>query len=253
MFNKGMTLKTKSFIFNTSTVLCFINFIFSLLIIISNSVFQKESYIILLIITLLSLAASIIVQFLHRKTLSTEIIFFSIFLVSLSIQSIRIIKPLVEFSSYLVVIQIARVAIFFKYLAFLSLLGAALFSYGIKKQKIGSWLLLSLLGSLTISAIIHFNTGVVGNSLLPQIIYHKEESVIAFSLLVLTVLSFIKTGFDTKNREYIYMGISTVLLFLGLEIIFMSLNTFPGVMALISLILGFSLFLKSVHNITLWS
>ncbi|OQY36745.1 MAG: hypothetical protein B6229_09475 [Spirochaetaceae bacterium 4572_7] len=70
--------------------------------------------------------------------------------------------------------------------------------------------------------------------------------------MTITTLSFIKTGFDTKNREYIYIGISTTLLSLGLILMFGAITIFSGVTVSIMLIIGLISFLKSVHNITLW-
>ncbi|OQY36746.1 MAG: hypothetical protein B6229_09480 [Spirochaetaceae bacterium 4572_7] len=138
-----MTLKTKSFIFNISTTICAITFIIFLSIVSMVKELQDSPYIMLIIISGIVLATSIILQLFYKKALSTEIIFLTIFLLSIAMQN-RIAIPLFEFNSYIVTLVISRISILFKYLGLLSLLGASLFSYSIKQQKIGSWLLLSI-------------------------------------------------------------------------------------------------------------
>lgn len=247
-----MTLKTKNIILNSTTSL---NIIISLILVSLMTLFPEIRHtkqIILLINSLIILIGTLLVYLFFKKSLPSEIILFVIFLTSLSIQGIRMLDFLIDFETFMVSILIGRVSIFFKYIGLLSLLGASLFSYSIKKQKIGSWLLLTLFASAIISTIIHFNTGIIENNLLPRIIFGKEEFVISISILIITVTTLIKSAFDAKNRDYLYLGISTFSLSLSIILSFISLNIISGILLLLLLIIGIIMFLKSMHNIALW-
>ncbi len=247
-----MTLKTKNIILNSTTAL---NMIISLILVSLFTLFPEirhTNQVILLLNSLFVLIGTLLVYLFFKKSLPSEIILFIIFLTSLSLQGIRVLDFLIEFETFMVTILIGRISIFFKYVGLLSLLGASLFSYSIKKQKVGSWILLSVLGSIIISTIIHFNTGIIENNLLPKIIFNKEELVITMSILVITVSTLIKSGFDAKNRDYLYLGVSTFALSLSLTLTFISLNLLSGIIILLLFIIGSIMFLKSMHNITLW-
>jgi hypothetical protein len=247
-----MTLKAKNIIFNTTSLICILNFIALIVLLARFPIIRGINQSIIFTISTLLFFTTIFIQVFYKKSLSAEVILFVIFLVSLSVQSIRIIEPLINYNSYIITLIIARTSIFFKYLALLSLLGASLFSFSIKKQKVGSWVLISIFISLILSVIIHFNTGIVEYNLLPKIIYAREEIVISAAIMIITVLTFIKSGFDAKNMEYIYLGIASFLLTLGLEMTFISLELFPGIVTCILLISGIILYLKSIHTIILW-
>lgn len=247
-----MTLKIKRIIFNTNTIICLLNSVFLLFLTVNNKALQTVSTYTLLAIMTVTLISIIFLQLFYKKSLSTQILFLSVFITSLSMQGLRIIEPVINFDSFLITVQISRISIFCKYLGLLSLLGASLFSNSIKKQKIGSWLILSILASVTISSIIHFNTGIVGKNLIAKIIYGKEELILSIFIAVITVLTFVKTGFDTKNREYFILGIASFLLILGLILTFTTLTILSGIFIIILLVSGLITFMKSVHNITLW-
>ncbi|MBN2618350.1 MAG: hypothetical protein JXR64_08590, partial [Spirochaetales bacterium] len=156
-------------------------------------------------------------------------------------------------NSSIYIIFISRLFIFFKYLGLLSILGASLFTFTIKKQKIGNWILLSVLTSIVMAYFVHFNTGVIEKNLIPQIIFYKEENVITISIISLLFITFIKSGFDAKNREYFYMGIASLWICLGFVLSLILSSFISGVIIIILFIFGSALYLKSMHNITLWS
>ncbi|MGL1893790.1 MAG: hypothetical protein OCD02_19290 [Spirochaetaceae bacterium] len=248
-----MTLKTKNTILNFGTAINSMVLVLLSTLICIYPVLWNAQQLVILIITLIVLVLSIIIQVFYKKSLTSEIIFFVVFLSSLSIQSIRIIEPIFRSETFMVMLIIARTCIFFKYFALLSLLGASLFSFSFKKQKIGSWLLISLLVSLILSLFIHFNTGTIQQNMLPKIIYNKEEFILTLTVSVITTATFFKNAFDAKNREYIYIGISSTVLTLSLILSFISLNILTGIIMCLLLIFGSIVYLKSIHTITLWS
>ena len=248
-----MTLKAKNIILNLSTALPGINFcLYFLIFLIYPETRDTETTIIIIIITI-CLITSIFIQFYFRKSLSTEIILLVIFIASLSMQSVRVIGSLLKYDSFIITYVISKISLFFKYLALFSLLGSSLFSFSIKKQKIGSWVLLTLLISLIFSGILHFNTGLIHRAMLPHIIYWMEELVFTIAIIIVTTVTFIKSGLDAKNTDYIYLGVATFFLLIGLQLTFLSLSMISGIGTSILLTIGFIIYLKSIHNIILWN
>ncbi len=247
-----MTLKTKRVIFNINSSICLLFLCLLLFFTIRNEKLQIDTTVVLISISTLAFITTVFLQLFYKKSLSTQIVFISVFITTLSLQSIRIIEPIIDFNSFLITVQISRISIFCKYVCLLSLLGTSLFSYSIKKQKVGSWLSLSIIASLIISTFMHFNTGIIDNSLIAKVIYEKEEIIISILIAAMFVLTFVKTGLDTKNREYIHLGTACLLLYAGLELSYISLSILSGISIIIFLTSGFIVYLKSVHNITLW-
>lgn len=210
----------------------------------SNGVLFSNSFIILV--------GSILTHIYYKKSLPSEIVFYIVFLCSLSIQSLRIIPQLLEFDTFMIRIIIGKVCLFFKYVGLLSLLGASLFTFTIKKQKIGTWMLSSIASSFVLSSIIHFNTGFTQNNLLPGIIFGNEELVITITILIISTGSFLKSAFDAKNKEFFYMAAAAMVLSVSMLLTFITLNLLTGIIMGILLATGSALFLKSMHNITLW-
>lgn len=247
-----MTLKTKNIILDSSTAISASIFVMHIVFFSLFSDTHNIKTVVLFCNSIYLLTCSVMVHIYYKKSLPSEIIFYAVFLASLSIQSIRIIPPLFESDTFILKIIVGRISLFFKYAGLLSILGASLFSYIIKKQKIGSWILSSFLCSFVISSMIHFNTGIILSNMLPKVIFSTEELVISFSLVLTTVFSFLKSGFDSKNIEYFYMAIASIGLTLTMQLSFISLNIASGIIMALLFISGSILYLNSTHKITLW-
>ncbi len=248
-----MTLKTKKTLFNISTAISVISVIFIIIALINFKDIRRAEIINLLIIICIVLLASIFIQILFRKTLSTEVVFFSVFLASLSLQSLRLLPCIINIDSYLLFTLSTRTALFLKYLAVFCLLGSSLFSYTIKKQKIGSWTLLCILISATISSVMNLNSIFSYQTLTAPIIFHGQELIVTLTAGILILFSFIKTSVDSKNREYLFLGIGSFLLPIAFQLTFISLKTGSSVVVMILLLLGSFLYIRSLHKISLWS
>ncbi len=248
-----MTLKTKNLTLKFSSALIFLFNTFLLFAFVYFPQINNGNQVSLFIISINVTIISFFVYLYFKKSVPSEIILFTIFILSLSMQSVRIVSSFTKYETFAISIFIGRVSIFFKYLGLLSLLGASLFTFSIKKQKVGSWLLLTLFVSIIIAAIIHFNTGQFENILLPRVIFKMQELVISISTILLTVITFIKSGYDTKNKDYIILGISSLLLSISILLTFVNLSTNVLIIIILLLNSGSILYLKSLHNITLWS
>jgi len=247
-----MTLKIKNLILGISTTINILITIILIFIFYLNPLIRIPSLYLLLTNSIVSGIITLFIYLYFKKSLPSEIILFVIFLTSFSLQGIRVLDLTINFETYAIIILLGRISIFFKYLGLLSLLGASLFSYSIKKQKVGSWVLLSILTSAVLATMIHFNTGVIENTLLPMIIFRTEEQAITVAIVLITFITLIKSGFDSKNRDYLYLGIATFMLSACLVLTFISLSIMFGIAIVLLLICGAIMFMTSMHTITLW-
>lgn len=248
-----MTLKTKKIILNGTTFICGMIFITLLVSLILFNQVQNERFIILFIKSIILFATSIVLHIYFRKSLPSEIIFFSVITISLSILCLRVLQDMFGSDNYLTLLITGRVAYLFKYISLLSIFGASLFSFSIKKQKIGSWLVISVATSIIIASILHFNTGLIERNFLPMVIYKYEELFISISVGLISALTYLKSGFDAKNRDFFYLGWATLLLTITILLAFTLSGLFTEILMLLSLILGTVVYLRSIHYITLWS
>ncbi|QEN04849.1 hypothetical protein EW093_09075 [Thiospirochaeta perfilievii] len=247
-----MTLKIKNLILGISTTINILITILLIFIFYLNPLIRIPSLYLLLTNSIVSGIITLFIYLYFKKSLPSEIILFVIFLTSFSLQGIRVLDLTINFETYAIIILLGRISIFLKYLGLLSLLGASLFSYSIKKQKVGSWVLLSILTSAVLATMIHFNTGVIENTLLPMIIFRTEEQAITVAIVLITFITLIKSGFDSKNRDYLYLGIATFMLSTCLVLTFISLSIMFGIAIVLLLICGAIMFMTSMHTITLW-
>lgn len=247
-----MTLKTKNILLHSSITICASIFIMHIIIFSLFDNVNSMNIIVLFSNSLFILVGSIMIHIYYKKSLPSEIILYAVFLISFSIQSLRIVPLLINYDTFILRIITGRISVFFKYLGLLSLLGASLFSYTIKKQKIGTWILSSILGSFVISSFMHFNTGISQNNLLPKIIFSTEDIVITSLIIIMSVSTFIKNGFDAKNLNFFYMSGGTLALSLSFLLSFLALNLVSGIFMLILFAIGSISYLRSMHNITLW-
>lgn len=248
-----MTLKTKKIILNGSTLICVATFLILLISLILFNQVQDDRSITLFSKSIILLVTSILLHIYFRKSLPSEIIFFSVFTGSLSILCLRVIINRFFDDNFLTVMITGRVAYLFKYISLLSIFGASLFSFSIKKQKIGSWLLICLATSVIIASILHFNTGIIEKNYLPMVIYKFEELFITLIIGLISALTYIKSGFDAKNRDFFYLGWATILLTLTIMLTFTLTGLIIEIIMLLSLIIGSTVYLRSIHYITLWS
>lgn len=248
-----MTLKTKKFVFNFGIITSILVCIFFTIALFYKVVPVGLPVITLYTIIIITFISMLTLHILYKKTLSTEVILFTVFLTSLSMQGIRILPVVFNINSFIFYSFITRISIFFKYLALFSLLGSSLFSYSIKKQKVGSWILLSTLGAITISSVININSYFNYQRLLSPIIFQGQELTISTIGILLILINFIKASYDSKNREYLFLGIGSFLVILSFQLTFAPLTT-PIYIVITGLLLtGSFLFIRSVHNISLWS
>jgi hypothetical protein len=203
---------------------------------------------------LYSLVGIILIYFLFEKTQSQEIMFFSLFVVSLAVESIRITIPLkvvYEFSAVYCVMA-ARILIFSRYFGLFSFFVSGVCAAGLEMQKQRNAIVVAALAAMAIAMGIPIDGLSWDSSLIMITGYTTMFTIVEGGLLFFTVISFFVAAYNRGSRDYIFIGIGALLAFAGRNILLYAdawLIPFPGLIALAA---GTWFFCTRLHQIYLW-
>ena len=198
-----------------------------------------------------SLITSLLLFHYFKKKISPEIFFFVLFIISLSLQSVRLFQfqlLILHVSPFFGVI-VTRVFYFFRFFGVFCFFASSLFPIGIKFQKFGTILLSIFLLSFTISALMPIDLTDMNRYFLYNISDRTSLLIIILSVRVLTIINFIRVAITTKSRNYILVLIASILIIAGDELLLI----LPIPLVAFSMILsGTVLYSRSIYNYYLW-
>ena len=206
-------------------------------------------------LVLFALVFGIILRISFSKTLSAEIFFFSIFILTLSFESLRIIIFFLTLRHlpFLYGIIATRVVIFARFIRAYSLFGAGLFAYGTRNPKTGLFLGLGALASFAFAAIVPVDVTRQSFDLLYTTGIESVINIILLFTYIITIFTFVLAGYTKKTQEYIQMALGLFLAVIGSQvIIFLPDLIFISAPGLVILIIGSILFSKKTHDLYLW-
>ena len=206
--------------------------------------------VLLLLFTVISL---FFIRFSFLKTNSSEIFFFSLFLISLAFDLSR--SYIAVFNYFRIPeyynIYASRVCYFGKFFGLSSLFIAAFFSSNAETKKTETTAAVIILISYMLSSSIPFSTYKL-STMIQQPGYFSYFAFSILSIECLTALIYIFNYLQTGNREYIPLSISMMLIFAGRETTFFISEPFIFIAGLISLAAGTVIFSNKVHQIYSW-
>jgi hypothetical protein len=200
-----------------------------------------------------SLISIILIYYFFEKTQSQEILFFSLFVISFAAESIRIIIPLkIVYALPTVYCAAAsRALIFGRHFGLFSLFAAGVCASGLEVQKQQNVVIVIALAALAIALGIPVDSLSWDSSLTMLSGYTKVFMAVEGGLLVLTVISFFIAAYTRSDREYIFIGIGSLLAFLGRNALLYAdaWITLPGLAVLAA---GTWFFCTKLHRVYLW-
>jgi hypothetical protein len=205
-------------------------------------------------VVLYSLISIISIYFLFEKTQAQEILFFSLFVISLAVESIRLIIPLkvlYEFPALYCVLA-ARTLIFSRYFGLFSLFASGVCAAGLETQKQRNTIIVIVLTALAIAMGIPVDSLSWDSCLTMLTGYTEMFTIIEGGLLFFTVMSFFIAAYNRSSRDYIFIGIGSLLVFIGRNVLLYAdawLIPFPGLVVLAA---GTWFFCTRLHQIYLW-
>ena len=219
---------------------------------------KKNLYLWPILLTGLSSAFSVFGGFgfrrLFRRMSSLEIYFFLVFLVTLSFDGLRILNwifLLRQVTPYFGG-MVTRIVYFGYFMGLFCMFTSSIYSGEISYQKAGT--LLSVLGTLSLA--LSYSMPVDITILTPILLYRVggEEYLLLVrgGLMVLTVLSFARSAFQSRSREEWAICVAAAVLLVGREITFFHSDTPLGFVGISLLGIGSFYFSRKSYLKHLW-
>ncbi|MDX9800360.1 MAG: hypothetical protein RBT69_03375 [Spirochaetia bacterium] len=215
--------------------------------------FFTYNYIYSLILIIYALAGILSVRTFFYKTNSLEIFFFMLFLLSIIFESSRSFIIILEYlnspSSY--IMFLSRAAYFGKIFGTGALFTSALFSSAIETRKLDTHVIAIVVLSFLLSSSIPLSDNLLQNS------YYRPGffNYFIFSLIfidILTAIIFLVIFFQKKNREYVLLAISILLITFGRELSFYFSSPVYFTAGIIFMVIGTFLYSGNLHSIYKW-
>ena len=172
-----------------------------------------------------------------EKTQSPEILFFGLFVISLSFEFFRLMVPLrtVFIFPSMYLITASRILLFARYFGLFSLFAASVYAAGLDVQKQRSTFFVLALAALVIALRLPINSIVWDSTLMPWSAYQSMFAMVEAGILVITILTFSIAAYTRGSRAYVFAGIGSFLVFTGRHILINSdtwITPVPGLLAL---------------------
>ena len=203
---------------------------------------------------LTSLLLLVFIFFLFEKTHALEISFFSLFIFSLSIESLQLLFPLQVRYPLLTVFMasIARIIFFFRFGACLALLTSSLFAHKTFTRETGSIVFLLSFVAFALSHTIPIDTV----HTLSFFLFSRSYRYLLYSfsgiICVLAVLSFLSVGIYRSIIEYRKAAIRLLIMLIAYTVLLYSGSCFFTLLGIAVLLAGGFLFPKAIHQFYLW-
>jgi hypothetical protein len=197
------------------------------------------------------------ITLLHRffeKTQSPEIIFVGFFAGSFSFEVLRLILPLgwaYEIPSLYLLIA-SRIMLFGRYFGIFSLFTASVYAVSFEVPRQRNVIMIVTVISLIIALGIPVDTEIWDSSLVMISGYNSMYRLIEIGTFLITTLSFFVAVWSRGSRDFIFIGVGTILAYIGRAIL-LGADTWAGLPGgMLFLIIGTWLICTKLHRIYLW-
>jgi hypothetical protein len=201
-----------------------------------------------------ALITLVLIYYFFEKTQSPEILFFALFVLSFSLEAIRLIVPLhtVHNISPLYLVMLFRILLFSRYFGIFSLFAASVYAAGLEIQKQRNIILIIALAAMVIVMGVPIDTLSWDSSLSMINGYTSMFRMIEAGVLLITIVSFFISAYIRGSREYIVIGAGAFLVFLGRNILLSADTWISPLPALVFLAVGTWLICTQLHHVYLW-
>lgn len=190
-----------------------------------------------------------------EKTQSSEVIYFSLFLIGSIIESVRLLFPVWDiWESYSkIYILLGHIVVLGKLLQVLSLILMPLLSFTTNAiQNTERNLLVIFAGAWILTWITPIDTGVIPSNCSVRFGYESSFIVISFFCFVLSIFSFVLHSESSASKEYKKMAWGYLFLVCGFMLLNQADCFFTFGLSLVLFILGTILFLSNLHKYYMW-
>lgn len=189
-----------------------------------------------------------------ENTQTTEIIFFTGFLIAILAETARFFTICLGFwhSFSNLLIFAGNLVLFGRTLAPLSFLCAAILSETSQRQDIERNYIIMVMVSVVFAAVIPMNTAKITSTGLVQEGFMTLTNILRFLLLVTTVLSFFIQGIKKNSTEHKHLASASCILLVGYTMLVCCDSFFFLVPGTFALIFGTYRYLLFIHKLYMW-
>jgi hypothetical protein len=208
----------------------------------------------ILALVLFSFFSIILIFYFFEKTKSPEILYVVFFAVSFSFEALRLLLPLSWIYNIpsLYLLTAARIILFGRYFGIFSLFTASVYAAGYKAQNQRNTIMFIAVPTLIITLGIPIDTQSWDSSLNLISGYLSMFKLLESGTILITTISFLIAAWSRSSREFIFIGVGSILAFLGRNIL-VNADTWAGLpIGLTLLIAGTWLICTRLHKIYLW-
>jgi hypothetical protein len=222
-----------------------------------NLLFDAQSYAVLVSIFLscvYALVAAILIYFFFEKTQCPELLFFTFFVISFCFEALRFLVPLYDALeiSRIYLIFAGRIVLFGRFFGILSMFASSVYAAGFQAQKQSHFILITIVISMIIAAGMPIDALSWDSSLNMISGYSRMMLLAETGIFFFAIVSFFAAVYSRGSKEFIRIGIGSLMLFLGRNIL-LSCDTWI-VLPLAVALLGYGTWFicSKLHQIYLW-
>jgi hypothetical protein len=198
--------------------------------------------------------ATIVIYRSFAQTRCQEILFFGFFAFSFAFEACRILPPLSQQYTFpsLYLIMGSRVLLFGRYFGLFSLFASSACAAGLEVEKQRTIISIIILATLLIVSGIPVDSLSWDSSLCMIRAYSELFNILELCLICVTTLSFFIAAYSRSSTEYAFIGVGSLLVALGRNLLFSSdtwISPFP---ALAALAVGTWFICTRLHRMYLW-
>ncbi len=265
-FNKGMTVVSRNTIITAGIIINFFILGFSIFAF-ADTAGQAESLRAILdqdtllncitagFLLVFSLVYGIVLRISFSKTLSAEMFFFSIFIITLSFEALRgiILYLSLKSAPFLFGIVATKAVLFARFMRAYAIFGAGLSAYGTRNPKTGIFLGVGALLAFAFAAAVPVDATRRSFDLLFYTSAEKVMNIIILCSYFISLMTFVLAGYLKNMQEYSHMAIGLFITVMGTQMIILLPDLIPISGAGILLLTGGSIFFsKRTHDLYLW-
>jgi hypothetical protein len=189
-----------------------------------------------------------------RKTVSTEIFFYSFWALSVGFEVSRlaVFNIAAEGGSVYWQIFATKVLLFSRYAGYLSLFASGLYAAGFRNEKLGTVAAVILAISLGMAVAMPVNTGAYAPTLELRAGYREINGGLALVVALVTLANFLYAAQISGEASYRIVALGTAVFLAGHRLLITQWNPFAIVLGFALLVAGSWLFVSRLHSYYLW-
>ncbi|MBA7473294.1 MAG: hypothetical protein GH155_01255 [Spirochaeta sp.] len=208
----------------------------------------------LLILLLFSLFANMALRNLYIKTSSLEVFFLFLFLLSLTLESLRGLAVLPHSLNAPLYIRniLSRSVYWGRVFGLLCLFTSSLYGVGFKYSNHSALVIALLLISLVLGSILPLDITATRGELLYKLGDSKGYMFLSYTLGLLLIINFLAAAFIRLSKRFLIIALAGLLLLVGRELVFSTLEPLFFLPGLVLLVLGTFIFSRQIGVFYLW-